>query len=245
MQLYNSFLKELIQYQYKINSFISEIIRNINDENTLTSSIIVLSIAFLYGLIHAAGPGHGKALVAFYFSTTKNKYSQAFILGYLISIVHAISALVLTFGIYFILESMFKQNFDYYSKITMKISAFMIITIGFYIILSSYISRKQKEKNIEKNKNKYSIAISTGIVPCPGVMTIVLFCIVLKKYLLGILAAIAMSIGMGLTISIVGILSIILNKKANNFFENKSFILEIIGGFLIVSLGSLLFYINI
>lgn len=244
MDLYDQFINQLIQYQFKINSIISSTIRNINDENTITSSLLILGIAFLYGLIHAAGPGHGKALVAFYFSTNKNKYSEAFSLGYLISIVHVTSALVLTFGIYFILESMFRQNFNYYSKIIIQISAVMIMLVGLYIIISSYKSRKQKEDNIKINKSKYGLALSAGIVPCPGVMTIVLFCIILKKYLLGVLAAISMSIGIGFTISLVGVLSISLNKKANSFLESKSFILEIFGGILILVLGFILFNIN-
>jgi len=244
MNFYDDFIKQITQYQFEINSYISSTIRSINDENTLSGSLLVLGIAFLYGLIHAAGPGHGKALVAFYFSTSKNAYSQAFSLGYLISIIHAISALVLTFGIYFILESMFRQNFNYYSKITMQISAGMIILVGLYIITSSYLSRKHKEQKLEKNKSKYALAFSAGVVPCPGVMTIVLFCIILKQYLLGVLAAISMSIGMGFTISLVGILSISLNKKTNSFLENKSFILEILGGILILLLGITLFYIN-
>ena len=244
MDLYNQFINTLIQYQFKINSYISSTIRSINDENTLSSSIIVLGIAFLYGLIHAAGPGHGKALVGFYFSTNKNDYSQAFRLGYLISIIHAISALTLTFGIYFFLDTMFRQNFNYYSKIAMQISAVIIILVGIYIIASSYLARKQKQKTILTNKSKYTLAFSAGIVPCPGVMTIVLFCIMLEQHLLGVLAAIAMSIGMGFTISIVGILSILFNKKTNSFLENKSFILEIVGGILIFGLGVILLSIN-
>lgn len=243
MNLYDSFINQLIQYQFKINSFISSTIRNINDENMITSSLLVIGIAFLYGLIHAAGPGHGKALVAFYFSTSKNSYPQAFSLGYLISVIHAISALSLTFGIYFILEKMFRQNFNNFSQITMQISAIMIMLVGLYIIISSYISRKQKEEKINCKKNKYALALSAGIVPCPGVMTIVLFCIMLKKFTLGIFAAIAMSIGMGLTISLVGILSITLNKKANGVLESKAYILEIIGGALILLLGFVLLQI--
>ena len=117
---------------------------------------------------------------------------------------------------------MFRQSFNHYSQITMQISAVMIVCVGFYIIISSYLSRKHKEKGIEKNRSKYALAFSAGVVPCPGVMTIVLFCIMLKKYLLGVMAAITMSIGMGFTISLVGILSISLNKKTHTFLQNKS-----------------------
>lgn len=245
MHFYDEFIATLIQYQFKINSFIATSIRNINDENIYTSSLLVLGIAFLYGLIHAAGPGHGKALVAFYFSTNKNSYSHAFKLGYLISVIHAISALILTFGIYYILKGMFRQNFNHFSNITMQISAGMIILVGLYIIFSSYLLRDQKEKAVNTKKNKYFLALSAGIVPCPGVMTIVLFCIMLKQYVLGIFAAITMSIGMGLTISVVGILSILFNKKTNTFLQNKGFILEIIGGFLILGLGITLLSITV
>ncbi|WP_321468509.1 cytochrome c biogenesis protein CcdA [Halarcobacter sp.] len=244
MELYNQFINHLIQYQFKFNTYIATTIKSINDENTLTSSFLVLGIAFIYGLIHAAGPGHGKALVSFYFASNKNNYSQAFYIGYLISVIHAISALLVTFGIYFLIESMFRQNFNNYSKITMQISAIMIILVGIYIIVSSYLSRRKTEENINSAKSKYTLAFSAGIVPCPDVMTIVLFCIMLNKYLLGVFAAIAMSIGMGLTISLVGILSILFNKRTNSFLKNKSFILEIIGGILIFCLGLLLLLIN-
>ena len=86
-------------------------------------------------------------------------------------------------------------------------------------------------------KSELAVAFSAGIVPCPGVMTIVLFCIVLKQFVLGILAAIAMSIGMGLTISIAGILSIALNKKAGGFLNKKGYILEMMGAALVLMLG--------
>lgn len=244
MSLYESFINSLIQYQFEINSIIGSTIKGINNDNILTSSLFVLGISFLYGLIHAAGPGHGKTIVGFYFASNKNDYKEAFRLGYLISIIHAVSALLLTFGIYFILETMFRQNFNHFTKITMQISALMIVIVGIYIIISSYFNRKQKEENINKNRNKYVLALSAGIVPCSGVMTIVLFCIMLKNYSLGIFAAFTMSIGMGLTISIVGILSILFNKKANSLLVNKSFILEMFGGVLILGLGCILFIIN-
>ena len=75
-------------------------------------------------------------------------------------------------------------------------------------------------------------------------MTIVLFCVMLKQFTLGILAAIAMSIGMGLTISIVGILSVLFANKTSNFVKNKAYILEIFSGILIIILGLFLFMAN-
>lgn len=242
METYNTLLNQIVMIQYQLNSFISSTIRNINDENILSTSILILSISFLYGLIHAAGPGHGKALVALYFTSNKSDYKKAFKMGYMISITHAISALIFTFGIFYILKKMFRKNFNEMSMVAMEISAFMIMCVGLYLIFSAYKSKNLKEEKLGKQtKSEYIVALSAGIVPCPGVMTIVLFCIILKQYTLGILAAITMSIGMGLTISLAGILSILLNKKASNFLDNKGYILEILGGVLILILGLFLF----
>ena len=105
-------------------------------------------------------------------------------------------------------------------------------------IVFSFSGRKQKEKNVKNtNKSELGVAFSAGIVPCPGVMTIVLFCIVLHQFTLGIISAMAMSIGMGLTISLAGIFSIAVNKKAGNFLNSYGFILEMLGAMLIICLG--------
>jgi nickel/cobalt exporter len=243
IEFYNQILKQLVLLQYQLNSYISITIRSLNDDNSLSISLLILSIAFLYGLVHAAGPGHGKALVAFYFTSNKSDYKKAFKIGYMIAIIHAVSALIFTFGIFYILKTMFRKNFNEMTSLTMQISSITIISVGLYLIYESYKKRKQyKEKEVIKsNKREYAVAFSVGIVPCPGVMTIVLFCIVLKQFLLGILAAIAMSIGMGLTISIAGILSILLKKKTGMFFNSKGYILELIGGLMILTLGIFLF----
>lgn len=241
-EYYNSFLKLLVEYQYELNKYISTTIRSINDESSITISLTVLAIAFIYGLVHAAGPGHGKALVAFYFTSNKSDYKKAFKMGYMISVIHAISALAVTFTIFFIIKTMFRQNFHQYSEISMFISACMIILVGIYLMWHSYSHKKQKEQELNPpQKSEYAVALSAGIVPCPGVMTIVLFCIMLKKFMLGVLAALAMSIGMGLTISVAGILSIALNKKAGGLLDSKGYILEIFGALLVLTLGVFLF----
>lgn len=238
MEFYHQFLHTIVGWQYQLNSYISTTIRSLNDESSVSTSLLILAIAFIYGLVHAIGPGHGKAIVALYFTSNKSDYKKAFKMGYMISIIHAFSALIFTFGIFFILKTMFRKNFNEFSEIAMQISAVMIIGVGLYLVYEAYKSRKEKEQRLEKSsKSEVAIAFSAGVVPCPGVMTIVLFCIVLGQYTLGILSAIAMSIGMGLTISLAGIFSIALNKKAGGVINKKGYILEIFGGLLVLLLG--------
>lgn len=235
-------MQTIVSWQYELNRFISTNIRSLNDEGDLTASLLIIGVAFIYGVVHAAGPGHGKALVALYFTANKSNYKKAFKMGYMISIIHAISALIFTFGIFFILKTMFRKNFNSLSDITMLISAIMIMGVGIYLLYEAFSNRKNKAKKTKKSaKSEFGVALSAGVVPCPGVMTIVLFCIVLGQYILGILSALAMSVGMGLTISLAGIFSIALNKKTGKFLDNKGYILEMLGALLVFILGAILF----
>ncbi len=246
MEIYNKFLHYLSSLQYELNSYISTTIRSLNEDGSFTTALLILGVAFVYGLIHAAGPGHGKALVALYFTSNKSDYKKAFKMGFLISVIHAFSALVFTFGIFFILKTMFRRNFNEFSGIAMQVSAVMILAVGLYLIYEAYKRRRRKDELAKaSSRSEMAVAFSAGIVPCPGVMTIVLFCVVLGQFTLGIFAAIAMSIGMGLTISLAGILSIALNKKTGSFLKEKSYILEMLGGLLVTTLGVFLLLASI
>ena len=108
MEFYNQLLHRLVEWQDQLNSYISSTIRSLDNESGLTTSLLILGIAFVYGLVHAIGPGHGKALVALYFTSNKSDYKKAFKMGYMIATIHTLSALLFTFGIFFILKTMFR-----------------------------------------------------------------------------------------------------------------------------------------
>ncbi len=244
MNLYNEFISQIVSWQYYINSSIASYIKAVN-ENGLSAAMVVLAIAFIYGLVHAAGPGHGKALVSFYFLSRGGSYKKAIKLGYLISIVHALSALSITFIVYFILEGLFSKSFKELSNISMVISAVMIIAVGIYLFIKAIKAKKEKEQtDFSKEKSEYAVAFSAGIVPCPGVMSIVLFCISTGNLYLGILSAIVMSLGMGFTISLAGILTSYASSKTGSYLKTKGYLLEMLGAIFIILLGIFLFSIN-
>jgi ABC-type nickel/cobalt efflux system permease component RcnA len=246
MEIYQDLLQKIVQYQFELNKFVSINLRTINEEFSIEVIMMILGVSFLYGLIHALGPGHGKALVSFYFLNQKetNNKKDAFKLGYLISIVHAISALLITFVIYFILDVIFSRTFKDVTNITTNISAIMIMSVAIYLIYESIKHAKEKEQDIKEQKNsKYMVAISAGIVPCPGVMTIVLFSISQGHIILGIASAIVMSIGMGFTISVAGILTVIFKDKIPKQNTKLRTTLEIFSALLIFGLGFILLQI--
>ena len=244
MNLYNEFFNQLVNWQYYLNSSIASYIKSVNEDG-LSAAMVVLGISFIYGLVHAAGPGHGKALVSFYFLSRGGSYKKAIKLGYLIAIVHTLSALSITFIVYFILQELFSKTFKELSNISMIISAVMIIIVGIYLFIKAIKAKKEKERtDFSKEKSEYAVAFSAGIVPCPGVMSIVLFCISTGNLYLGILSAIVMSLGMGFTISLAGILTSYVSSKSGGYLKTKGYLLEMIGAIFIILLGIFLFSIN-
>lgn len=238
MNIYNDFIHTITSWQYKLNAIVSSNLRSFENENAFIGVAIILGISFIYGVIHAAGPGHGKALVGFYFLKEGGNYKRVFKMGYLIAFIHATSALLFTFGIYYLLDTLFSRTFRDISKVSLTISAVLIILVGFYLIYEAYKHKKEKDKEVKpSNKSDLAIAFSAGVVPCPGVMTITLFSISLGHTIVGIASAIVMSIGMGLTISLAGIFSVALQKKNANAFGKYGYILESFAALLIIALG--------
>ncbi|MCV6607398.1 MAG: hypothetical protein OIF32_04230 [Campylobacterales bacterium] len=240
MELFNRFIYQLTMYQKDLTSEITSALRA---DLTLESILFVLGISFFYGIVHAIGPGHGKAVVASYFLSKNSSIKSAIHMGFFIAIFHALSALVATYGIYFFIKGFFSKNFDTFYGYIYQFSGVLIILIGLYLLYEAYSHKKccSTEKDVE-NGNFYQTAIAIGIVPCPGAMTIIIFTLLLKKIYIGILAALAMSIGMGITISLIGILSTYSRSKIGNF-EKAIFYLNFIAPIFMILLG--LFIIQI
>ncbi|MDD3495646.1 MAG: hypothetical protein PHU11_07160, partial [Dysgonamonadaceae bacterium] len=114
-ELYATLLRTITLWQYELNKLVSGNLKNLDSPEAFTAALTVIGIAFVYGVIHAVGPGHGKALVGLYFLREGGSYRQALKMGYLIATVHALSALTLTMVIYYLIDALFSRSFREFS----------------------------------------------------------------------------------------------------------------------------------
>lgn len=221
----------------------------------------ILLFSLLYGILHAAGPGHGKTLVASYFTANERSYARGGGIALLIASTHVVSAFAITLILYGFVHTMFSQTIADISLYTTKISGLIIMIIALYLIRQKwYFYRPKKQvmrfsaavphqsscgchscKTTAKTTDLW-LVLGAGIVPCPGTIVVFLFAISMGMYTLGAISAIVMSLGMGLTIAITAAFGTALRRKSSSSGKNYLKIVDVLSVLVMFLAGVLLLF---
>ena len=199
----------------RINDSLAEITVKFSETPGAVDFLLLLFLSFIYGIIHAAGPGHGKTIVLSYFLAYPGTYPKALFSGLFIALIHASSAVSVVVLLSFIIRTLFSTGFETVSRIISAVSYSMVLILGLSgLIISLFRKKNQDPEKTEKPKSGSLplLCIAAGIVPCPGAVTLLLFSLSLNIFRLGLFSVAAMSIGMAVTISAAGVLTILAKK---------------------------------
>lgn len=235
---------------------IKSTIASIRTENSLFAYTLFLGISFLYGLLHAAGPGHGKTLVGSYFLSSHQRYTKALLMALAIGMVHTFSAFSLTLGLHLFFDMFFKAFFDDFTYYATKISALLILAIAFYLLLKAFKQHKRIPKIVsfsahppncscggcssKSHSTDICVVLGAGIVPCPGTVTIFIFTLSSGEYALGFLSALFMSFGMSFIIAVTAIGTTVARHRFVNQRLHVNFYAQYVSLGIMIILGGLL-----
>lgn len=195
--------KWLVSSQKDLREKISAQVLALKGGRTQSVALFLL-ICFIYGLVHAIGPGHGKSIVAGYFLARRGKILQGIGLGTSITVIHTLSAVILLFILYAIAKTMLFPIFEA-SRIQIERGSYaLIIFSGVLLIAISlrefFHSTPEKDAPTDASwKELLWLAFITGIVPCPAVALVVFFCLLNDLPFLALLGAAAIGVGMSVT----------------------------------------------
>ena len=218
-----------------------------------------LFICLVYGMLHALGPGHGKSIVVGYFIARRGRWRQGVALGAGITVTHTLSAVLLLFILYAIFKATVFPTFETGCMGIEKASYILIMLTGLLLVAIAIHDFWKQHKNASSAESPESlprtahwreiigVAAITGIVPCPAVALIVLFCLLNSMVALALLGAFVICIGMTITNVAFGIAAVAF-RKGIDFGGRRSRFASIIynavtlaGGLLIFTSGLLLF----
>ena len=238
-------LRQSVALQRMLQREISETMQSVSERGDLRSLLLLLGVSFVFGFLHVIGPGHRKMLVIGYFMGEEAKPVLGIMTGFLLALAHAGSAIVLVGGFYWFASRSLLVSVNQAELFLFPITYGIIVALGAWMLLQGVWGYRRREKRRADAKGIGGLILS-GLVPCPGASAIMIYAVTSDAMLLGILAVLAMSAGMGLFLSGLGLLSIFFRRGISRFFEDRKrerfldLVLHLVGGSLMICFGAFL-----
>ncbi len=237
-----------IEKQLEFRELIGNRMKEIKKSGNTSMLWGVIGFSFLYGILHAAGPGHRKTVIFSLFLARKTRWYEPLLASGLSSAAHGGTALLLVLLFQYLFNHILATRINRVSIYMEGISYMLLLCISLFFIAAAVREIFQNQKvyyEKETSRGIYSTLLFSSFFPCPGVIMIMTFSAAMEVLSTGILAVLSLSLGMGVTISLAaylayfgreGIFSFL--KKEEKLIRRFSTILEL-GSFIFLFLFSL------
>jgi ABC-type nickel/cobalt efflux system permease component RcnA len=232
--------RALLTFQREANRLIATHMRAIRDGETSLPLLMGAGLAFLYGVVHALGPGHGKLVVVSYFLSREAQIGRGLLMGLQIAVFHVISALIVVVLADFVLRQAFGGQPAEVAGVRLA-SYGLIALIGLAMtaqaLRRSYLRRHGVEvsdaccghehtriahdphagqgRRIEQG----ALSLGVGLVPCTGAVLILLYAMANGILFAGMMLVAAIAAGMAITIGALGIASVVARRTVARRIE--------------------------
>ncbi len=85
----------VLTQQQRINRELAGAVRQMKTGNVLDATLLLAFLSFTYGVLHAAGPGHGKAVISSYVLANEKTVRRGIMLSFLSAFIQALSAIAI------------------------------------------------------------------------------------------------------------------------------------------------------
>lgn len=127
-----SVFRQIADWQRQINRYLASQLRATSEQGGLTAAFTVIFASFIYGVLHAAGPGHGKLVVASYFTAREAPLRTGVLMGTVIAVTQAVVAIFMVSVLAIILGGSQLEIIDQ-TTILEVVSYGLILMIGLYM----------------------------------------------------------------------------------------------------------------
>jgi ABC-type nickel/cobalt efflux system permease component RcnA len=123
----------LQQVQGDLWRTLAKAVRAVKEEGSIAALSWLLGLSFFYGVVHAAGPGHGKAIISAYLVGNESAVRRGILLSFLSAAAQGVTAILLV-GILAALFGFISREVAGMATWLEAASALMIIGIGGWLV---------------------------------------------------------------------------------------------------------------
>ena len=250
-QAWPQVLRESIVWQREFNQQLSALLKGVAENPTKAGSSLLL-VSFIYGVLHALGPGHGKVVITTWLATHPSKLKSSIGLTLASSLLQGLVAVLLVVVVLSVLSLPARQL--HLSSFWLEKGSYALVgVLGGLLCWRALkklraILRKPTFKTFTPHhvhhehcgcghqhlptpeqlqqgddwRARLVIILSMGMRPCSGAIMVLLFSKVIGVFGWGVASAMAMAAGTSLTISLLALLVHTFRTLAVKLSGNKT-----------------------
>lgn len=220
---WNQTVAWIITMQRELHQALATALRAVQAEGSVAAPALIW-IGFLYGVFHAAGPGHGKIVITTYLATQKETLARGIGLAVAASLLQGLVAIAAVFATVMALEQTARQSQHLATRLE-TLSFALVASLG--AVLAWRHGRNLLRPTPARacatcghhhapppTKAFVASILSIGLRPCTGAILVLVLAIALDLRTAGIAAVLAMSAGTALTTAALATLATLARDQA-------------------------------
>lgn len=225
-------------------------------------------LSFLYGVFHAAGPGHGKVVISSYVLATEAELKRGIMLSFASAMLQSLTAVVFVL-IAAVALNMTSVGLSSASGVLVIGSYVMVIALGIWLIARKLLGLGQchhghaghehthhavTPKQVHgSSREMLGVVLAVGLRPCSGALIVLVFALSQGVLVAGAVAVFLMGLGTAITVAMLASLAVGA-KGATRMFAKGAYAsiatdvlwwLELFGAILVFVFGVILLLANI
>jgi ABC-type nickel/cobalt efflux system permease component RcnA len=215
----------IVATQRELHAALATAMRAVQAEGSIAAPALVW-LGFLYGVFHAAGPGHGKVVITTYLATQKETLGRGIALAVAAAMVQGLTAVLAVFATVTLLEQTARQSQVLAGRIEL-LSFALVAGLGAFLTLRHGRNLCQARTatpcgtcghhhhSPPPTRAFMASILSIGLRPCTGAILVLVLAIALDQRTAGIAAVLAMSTGTALTTAAMASLAVLARDQAS------------------------------
>lgn len=239
--MWDSFLGLLVGIQGRINDHVAGDMRAFAQTHDWWRLSPVLPLGVLFGAIHALTPGHSKTLLASYVAGSRLSVARGVGVAAALSFTHILSAVVIAvLALPLITRTIVGAG---RAPLLEDLSRGLIAVIGAWMLVRAL---RPAVRHPQHHDNGLTFGVVAGLIPCPLTLFTMMLAMSRGVPEAGLVFALAMMVGVGLTLSSLAALSIVTRDRLAQTLAlhgpalaKSGRVLEGAMGLLLIGLGAL------